>query len=71
MLYNYKCENCDKEFEIKASLEDKESSDPEIFNCPACGSVNVKQQLTEANFISKSGDGHGGCAGGCCGGVCG
>ena len=94
--YNYKCEDCGNEFEIRATLEEKDKvndkvrqgespsgervspegglgqeNNSEKFKCLACSSIKIKQQLTGGNFISKSGDSHGGCAGGCCGGMCG
>jgi predicted nucleic acid-binding Zn ribbon protein len=70
LTYNYKCEDRGAEFEIKATLEEKEKENIEKFKCLSCGSIKIKQQITGANFISKS-DSHGGCAGGCCGGMCG
>jgi len=67
MLYSYKCDNCGAEFDISATLEEKENNNPEKFRCPECESVEIKQQLTGGNFISSGGDIRGGCSGGCCG----
>ena len=71
MVYNYKCEDCGVDFEIKATLEEKEENSAEKFKCLSCGSIKIKQQITGASFISKGGDSRGGCSGGCCGGICG
>jgi putative FmdB family regulatory protein len=68
-IYNYKCEDCGADFEIKATLEEKENV--EKFKCLSCDSVKIKQQITGTNFISKNKESGGGCEGGCCGGMCG
>jgi putative FmdB family regulatory protein len=69
--YNYKCEECGWEFEIKASLEEKEKNDSTKFKCLNCNSIKIKQQITGASFISKGENKNGCCGGGCCGGMCG
>lgn len=61
-IYEYFCQGCDKKFEIKASMSDKEKGLKT--NCPACGSKKTVRIL--GNFFTPH-KGHGESGGGCCG----
>ncbi len=78
-LFEYRCEDCSKKFEIlhKSSVTEKD------IMCPSCGSVHNKKLLSafSATGVSSASDSFGGCAdgscstggghqhsGGCCGG---
>jgi putative FmdB family regulatory protein len=72
-IYEYRCRECSKVFEllIRASAEESDDSGP---HCPQCGSGTPKRLFSL--FASRS-DGPvkvasgGGGGGGCCGGGCG
>ncbi|OGP34393.1 MAG: hypothetical protein A2X88_03845 [Deltaproteobacteria bacterium GWC2_65_14] len=40
--YAYLCRSCDRSFEVRMSIREKEEWKP---RCPACGSRKVEQQL--------------------------
>jgi len=66
-IYEYKCTNCDGEFEKLVF-----SSDEQV-QCPRCGSTDVRKLMSACGFksggeFSPSG-GSGGCAS-CAGGNC-
>jgi len=65
-IYSYKCNKCSDNFEIKASLKEKEEMSQSKFKCPKCESNNI-QQVILASGIVKNLNSHG-CSGGCCGG---
>lgn len=70
--YYYKCNKCHKNFEIKASLDQKDHDDSEIFKCPECGSTDLKHDLNGLGYIKNDNMGdYNSCASGCCGGTCG
>lgn len=48
--YNYKCNNCGKNFEIQATLEEKETK---TFPCLHCKSKNTKSQFSMSNFLKN------------------
>ncbi len=55
MTYSYKCNNCNQEFEVRATLAEKEKLDPDKFKCPDCGSTEIKQIIGACNFIKGGG----------------
>lgn len=71
--YCYKCDKCGCNFEITASIKEKEEGKGEKFICPKCGSNEIKQEFSAINFtknIFGSGKKDGCCCGedSCCGG---
>lgn len=48
MLYDYKCKNCEEEFEIEHSIKD----DPKTV-CPSCGEETLVRLISASNFILK------------------
>lgn len=68
-IYPYKCNQCNEEFEVKASLSEKEEMSKNKFKCKECGSNNIQQVIT-ASGVVKSSNNSGGCGRGCCGGSC-
>ena len=69
-IYEYFCQACEKEFDIKASMSEKENGLKT--KCPACGSKRTVQVLGGFFTPSKKGSSSGGCCGpkstpGCCG----
>ena len=72
-LYNFHCELCETEFEVRASIKEKQAGlQPE---CPACHSHVVRQMVTaglvlhgsDGGSLSSSGPACGCGSGGCCG----
>jgi putative FmdB family regulatory protein len=64
-IYNYNCEDCNKDSEVLVkSCDDKAE-------CTSCGSKNVKRVYSSFDFSMKSSTapacGSGGCPGGSCG----
>ena len=49
-IYEYKCKNCDCEFELIQKLDD-----PEIQECTFCGG-DAKRKVSQSSFVLK-GDG--------------
>lgn len=45
MLYEYKCDKCDKEFEVEQKI-----SDPVLTNCPTCGG-SIKKLISRSSFV--------------------
>lgn len=43
-IYLYRCQDCGQDFEVRASIKEKEAGLKPL--CPACASSSVKQQLT-------------------------
>ena len=69
-MYEYYCQDCDKKFEIKASISEKEKGLK--VRCPGCGGNKTAQILGNFFTFSKGGSGFGGGCGpnptpGCCG----
>lgn len=69
-IYEYYCQDCEKKFEIKASISEKEKGLK--VNCPECGSIKTIQILGNFFTFSKGGSSFGGGCGpnptpGCCG----
>lgn len=65
-IYEYRCRNCDSEFETLVSVSTPQAQ------CPDCGSQELTRELSA--FTSRAGDGAGSGfvpGGGCCGGACG
>lgn len=69
-VYEYFCQKCDNEFDVKASMSEKEKGLK--VKCPSCGSAKTVQVMTTFFSSSKKGSGSGGRCGpdahsGCCG----
>lgn len=70
-IYEYFCQDCEKKFEIKATIQEKEKGLK--VKCPTCGSNKTIQVLGSFFTFSKgSGNSGGGRCGpnptpGCCG----
>ena len=47
-IYEYACENCDKEFEVEQRI----TEDP-IRTCPHCSSDQVKRLISKTSFVLK------------------
>lgn len=70
-VYEYRCEECEERFEIRASFAEKQAGlEP---TCPACDGRSVKQVITAGLFIrsgARSDASSSGCAPsagpGCC-----
>ena len=54
-IYSYKCNKCNQEFEIKATLAEKEKTSPDKFKCPNCGSTEITQIMKACNFVKGGG----------------
>jgi len=69
--YEYLCQDCEKKFDMKATIQEKENGLK--VNCPNCGSTKTVQILSNFFTFSKgSGSDFGGGCGpdrtpGCCG----
>jgi putative FmdB family regulatory protein len=51
-VYEYKCEDCGRRFDLLASLAEKETGlEPE---CPKCGSSNCLQVFGHVNIVTTS-----------------
>ena len=59
--YSYKCEDCEKDIDIQATIEEKVANAPDKFVCPQCGSAKIKQNFSLNALIEKADKG-----GGCC-----
>ena len=49
--YNYKCNDCNHSFEIRASIEDMETGN---FSCEKCGSKNVYRLFNGFRYFSNN-----------------
>ena len=56
MTYSYKCNKCNQEFEIRATLAEKEKSSSDKFKCPNCGFSEITQIIKACNFVKGSGE---------------
>ena len=45
-VYQFRCEKCNKKFDVKATIAEYEEKN---FKCPKCNSKKVKQELTVFN----------------------
>ena len=71
MTYEYRCDSCGTEFEIKATIAEKTRG--LRLECPNCGSVKATQIYTSMAVFPRSGSGGGtppncgpGSGAGCC-----
>ena len=65
-LFNYKCSDCNKEFEILVK------NDKRNIECSDCGGKNLKKVYSSFDFNLKEPVSTGGCSmGGCSNGSCG
>lgn len=61
-IFEFKCENCQFQFERMLSNAEKDK-----LKCPECGSVNIKQRLSLFNTgSSPSKNNFASCHGDCC-----
>ncbi|MEO0079996.1 MAG: zinc ribbon domain-containing protein [candidate division WOR-3 bacterium] len=51
-VYEYKCEDCDKKFEVVASIVEKEAGLSPV--CPKCGGMRVRQVFSRFTVIGSS-----------------
>ena len=49
--YAYKCSACGQAFDLKATIQEKEEG--KKFACLKCGSKDIKQEFSAANFIKN------------------
>ncbi|HCT64238.1 MAG TPA: FmdB family transcriptional regulator [Lachnospiraceae bacterium] len=62
-FYDLKCVKCNKEFNIMASMKEKEAN---TIKCPTCGSNELNTVFKSVNVIKSKENSHS-CSGGCCG----
>lgn len=68
-FYDLKCSKCLKEFNIKASIKEKEEKQ---IKCPFCGSQELETIFSGINIITSKKNEHPACPNaGSCGGCCG
>jgi putative FmdB family regulatory protein len=69
-FYDLRCKECGEEFNIRASIKERENKEIE---CPNCHSHELEAVFKSVNIISssKSSDSDYSCTSGCCGGSCG
>lgn len=51
--YSYKCSDCGNNFNVEASIREKEEGKSEKFACVKCGSKNIKQEFSAGNFLKN------------------
>jgi putative FmdB family regulatory protein len=68
-FYTLKCQDCGNNFDVQASLKEKEQKEASKFNCPKCQSKNTVFKFNLSNIIKKDNSSQGSCCpgGGCCG----
>jgi putative FmdB family regulatory protein len=49
--YSYQCQKCNENFDIKATLKEKEESPKDKFLCPSCSSFDIKQNFSPIGFL--------------------
>ena len=49
-FYDLKCENCQHDFEIKASISERSEN---LIKCPQCGSTELAAVFKNVNVISS------------------
>lgn len=72
--YNFKCEKCDKNFDLFLKIDDRNNEKSPHRRCPYCGSPNLERQITPNAGIlggqsvqpTRSVCGQGDCGGGSC-----
>lgn len=52
--YSYKCDDCEQDFDIEATVEEKIAGVPDKFICPQCGSSKVTQNFSLEMLIEKA-----------------
>lgn len=69
-IYRCLCLDCGADFNVSATIEEKETGGGDKFVCPKCKSKNIHQQFSAGNFIKNifRHENKGGC--GCGGGTC-
>jgi len=66
--YDLRCSSCNAEFNIKASIKERENNE---IKCPNCGNTTLEAVFKTVNFISSKSNDTPSCTSGCCGGSCG
>ncbi len=56
-IYSYACDRCGARFDISATLEQKESGDPGIFQCPDCQATTITRQFTSVGILNSGKNG--------------
>ncbi len=70
MIYAFKCEECNQQFDVRASVAEMDQGlHPE---CPSCRSPKVVQDFTNVGMVFRGGGQRGGprCGPGAGGGCC-
>lgn len=49
--YNYACQHCNAEFQVRLSFSEVDEAQPE---CPECASADTQRQISRINFIGGS-----------------
>lgn len=62
-FYDLKCIKCNEEFNIMASMKEKEEQN---IKCPECGSNELATLFKNINVVKSRESSHT-CSGGCCG----
>lgn len=52
MIYEYQCKNCEAQFEVSATIQEKTAGLHPV--CPQCGSQNVSQVFSGFGIIGGS-----------------
>jgi putative FmdB family regulatory protein len=66
-LYEYRCEDCGNEFELRRSIRALDEPAP----CPECSSSNAKRQVSLFMSFTAGAEGQQSIGSGCgCGGMC-
>jgi len=68
--YNYECQDCQSEFDIMATIEEKIANSSNQFLCSNCRSTKIKQIFSLTSLVKKADskcDGDCAPGGGCCG----
>ncbi len=50
-LYEYRCQKCEKDFEVLTSFSEGEKPQP----CPTCKSEETKKKISQTSFSLKGG----------------
>ncbi|MDQ6771547.1 MAG: zinc ribbon domain-containing protein [Candidatus Dormibacteraeota bacterium] len=70
-IYEYRCEDCDRDFELLSSFQEREAPR----SCPTCAGEHTRVLISSFASIGASGEGSAvpmaASGGGCCGGSCG
>jgi putative FmdB family regulatory protein len=49
-IYEYRCDNCEREFEVKRRI-----TDPPLGACPKCRSRKLRRLISQTSFVLKGG----------------